>query len=132
MRRSDGLFGPLRFAALVRDRRGTAAVEMALTSSGLFAFIFGIMQFGYALWMQNALDYSVATAARCAALNCSADIAAYAAAASGADFASSVFTPTSPDPSCGKQVSGSYAMTIPVPFVSDFSVTLTAQACYPI
>ena len=103
---------------------------MALASSGLFAFMFGIMQFGYALWLQNALDFSVAAAARCASMSCSTDIPGYAASASGASFASSVFTLSTP--SCGNQVAASYPMTIPVPFVNDFSVTLTAQACYPI
>jgi len=57
-----------RLRALVRDRRASTAVEFALAAPALFLFMFGIIEVGYALWMQNALDYSVAAAARCASL----------------------------------------------------------------
>src|SRR5947207_6842706 len=61
-----------RLRALVRDRRANTAVEFALAAPALFLFMFGIIEVGYALWMQNALDYSVAAAARCASLSGSA------------------------------------------------------------
>ena len=57
-----------RLHALAKDRRANVAVELALAMPALCMFIFGIIEVGYALWMQNALDYSVATAARCASL----------------------------------------------------------------
>ena len=53
-----------RLRALIRDRRANTAVEFALAAPALFLFMFGIIEVGYALWMQNALDYSVAAAAR--------------------------------------------------------------------
>src|SRR5437763_16704806 len=58
-----------RLRALVRDRRTSTAVEFALAAPALFLFRFGIIECGYALWMQNGLDYSVAAAARCDSLN---------------------------------------------------------------
>jgi Flp pilus assembly protein TadG len=114
---------------------GTAAVELALVAPALFTFVFGIAETGRALWLQNALDYSVAEAARCAAINPTAcgsanDIQNYAAARSGSGIAASVFSVTTPMPSCGNQVSASYPMALTIPFLT-VSVTLTAQACYP-
>ena len=124
------------------DVRGGAVVEIALTIMVLVIFLFGIIQFGFAMWLQNALDYSVAEAARCATVNAtvcgtSSQIQNYAAAQSGFDFAPSVFTVTKPatvpsSPQCpnGNQVSALYPMTITIPTFA-FSVTLQAQACYP-
>jgi Flp pilus assembly protein TadG len=114
---------------LGREQRGSVAVEMGIIALAFLAFLVGILQFGYALWLQNALNYSVAAAARCASLSCSTDIASYAADASGAGFASTVFSLGTA--ACGNQVTASYAMVLPIPFVSNSAVTLTAQACYP-
>src|SRR5213078_5330203 len=81
-----------RFRAVAKDRRAAAAVELALAMPALCLFIFGIIEVGYALWVQNALDYSVATAARCASLNLTgsscvgspSQVTTYAASRSGA------------------------------------------------
>src|SRR2546423_2973024 len=89
-----------RLRALARDRRANTAVEFALAAPAIFLFMFGIIEVGYALWMQNALDYSVAAAARCASLNGSAcavvngnsQVTTYAASESGASLTSSAFT----------------------------------------
>jgi len=115
--------------------RGEAAVELALVAPALFMFVFGIAETGRALWLQNALDYSVAEAARCASVNPTAcgsatDIENYAAARSGSGLDASVFSLTTPSPSCGNQVSANYPMALMIPFLT-LSVTLTAQACYP-
>jgi Flp pilus assembly protein TadG len=117
------------------DWRGSAAVELAPVAPALFMFVFGIAETGRALWLQNALDYSVAEAARCASINPTAcgsanDIENYAAARSGSGVNASVFSVTAPMPSCGNQVSATYPMALLIPFLT-LSVTLTAQACYP-
>src|SRR5204862_3247510 len=89
-----------RLRALIRDRRANTAVEFALAAPALFLFMFGIIEVGYALWMQNALDYSVAAAARCASLSgsaCSGSpslVTSYAASESGASLTSGAFTYT--------------------------------------
>jgi hypothetical protein len=124
---------------LIEDRRASAAVELALAMPALCLFIFGIIEVGYALWIQNALDYSVASAARCASLNgsaCSGKLldGTYAASLSGATIAASVFSYspnlTYPTSGCGCQVSASYSMSLDIPWTS-LTVGLSSQACYP-
>ena len=119
--------------ALRRDASGIAAVEFALVSIPLCLFVFGIIATGQAVWLQNALTASVAEAARCASVNptlcgTASQIQTYAAQQTSAGFASSIFSVTSP--SCGNQVSASYALPLTIPFMT-LSVNLTAQACFP-
>ena len=115
------------------DRTGSTAVDFALIASPLLLLLFGTMELGRMLWYQNALNYSVEEAARCASIdvnNCStsAQIKSYAAARSGAGFATSTFT--SSTSGCGHLVSASYPVSLVIPF-SPISITLTAQSCYP-
>jgi Flp pilus assembly protein TadG len=117
--------------ALARDRRGGPVIEFAMAAPALFLFLFSIIGFGYALWIQNALDFSVVTAARCASLNggsCSGQVASYAAGQSGASIASSVFAYTR-TAACGCQVTATYSMPLGIPW-TDLTVVLTSDACY--
>lgn len=121
-----------RRRGLVRDPGGTASLEMAFVAMPLFLFIFGVINAGRALWLQSALESSVMQAARCATVNPSLcgtanQIAAYAAAQSGAGFTSAVFSFA--QASCGNRVSARYPLTLPV---LNVSLNLSAQACYPI
>jgi Flp pilus assembly protein TadG len=116
------------------DRRGNAAIEVALTLPALMLMIFGVIEFGRALWLQNALDFSVAEAARCASVNATlcgteAEITAFASEQAGSGFDASIFSAGSA--SCGHSVSASYPMALTIPF-APISVTLQAQACFPI
>jgi Flp pilus assembly protein TadG len=116
-----------------RDQRGATAVEIGLVLTPLLLFLLGTMEFGRAMWIQNALNYSVEEAARCASNNTTtcgsaSDITTFATSRSGANFATSVFTATTP--SCGNMVSASYPMYLYIPF-GNYSITLTAQACFP-
>src|SRR5262252_5116591 len=118
-----------RLRALTRDRRANTAVEFALAAPALFVFMFGIIEVGYALWMQNALDYSVAAAARCASLSTSqssgnspcgpsggnSQVTTYAASESGASLTSGAFTYNS-GASCGCQVTGGYTIALDIPW----------------
>lgn len=120
-------------AALAGNRRGSVAIELAFTAPALLLFLVGMCETGRMLWLQNALNYSVAEAARCWSNNsttCGSASAAqtYAANASGAGFTTSVFTGSTP--SCGKQVSASYPMALAIPYMN-LSLTLTSKACYP-
>jgi Flp pilus assembly protein TadG len=116
------------------DRDGNAAVEFALIMPALFSFLIGIMFVGVALWRQNALDYSVAEAARCASdasstCGTATQITSYAAGVSGANFDSTVFIYTAPTAgSCGYLVTASYPMSVPY---LNLSMTLTSRACWP-
>lgn len=130
------LRGIAGLCGLRHDAHGSAAVELALVAPAMFMFVFGIAEFGRALWLKNALDYSVAEAARCASVNpavcgSASDIENYAAARSGSGVDALAFSVTTPDPECGKQISANYPMPLMIPFLT-LSVTLTAQACYPI
>ena len=122
-------FGGLR--SLARDRRGGPVIEFAMAAPALFLFLFGIIEFGYALWIQNSLDFTVATAARCAGLiggSCSGQVASYAASQSGASIASSVFAYTR-TAACGCQVTATYSMPLGIPW-TDLTVILTSDARY--
>jgi Flp pilus assembly protein TadG len=119
--------------ALANNRSGHAAVELAFVLPALLLFIFGIMEVGHVLWLQNALDYSVEEAARCISNNpaqCgnASQTQSFAASQSGAGFLTSVFTVTTA--SCGNQVSASYPVVLTIPYMN-LSATLTSQACYP-
>ena len=131
---------PLR--SLARDHRANTAVEFALAAPAIFLFMFGIIEVGYALWIQNALDYSVAAAARCASLSTSqtsgnspcapsggnSQVTAYAAGESGASLTSGAFTYNS-GASCGCQVTGSYTIALDIPWDNALSVNLSSSAC---
>jgi hypothetical protein len=117
----------------LRHRCGNAAVEVALTLPAVLLMIFGIIEFGRALWLQSALDYSVVEAARCASVNhtrCGTpdQIRTFASEQAGSGFDISVFSTMTA--SCGNQVTGQYPMTLTIPF-APLSLTLTAQACFP-
>jgi Flp pilus assembly protein TadG len=119
--------------AQTRDVRGSVAIEFALTAIVFLLFLFGIMESGRAMWLQSALNYSVAEAARCASINptlcgTTSQIQSYASGQSGAGFESSIFFANTA--SCGNQVSASYPLALTIPTLA-ISVTLTAQACYP-
>ena len=127
-----------RLRVLREDRRANAAVEFAFAAPALFLFIFGIIEMGYALFLQNALDYSVAVASRCASLNgtsCTGQLSngAYAASQAGANIDGSVFSynanPLYPASGCGCEVTASYPLPLNIPF-ANISVTLSANACY--
>jgi Flp pilus assembly protein TadG len=67
---------------LLRDRRGGAAVEFAVTISAFLVFLIGIVEFGRALWTDNALQFAADQAGRYVIVNPAAtddEIAGYAA-----------------------------------------------------
>jgi Flp pilus assembly protein TadG len=135
MKRTPREFRKFRlFKALTSDRSGGSAVEFAFAAPAFLMFIFGIMELGRVLWLQNALDYSVVAAARCISNNQSqcgnaSQTQSFAASQAGAGFAASVFTVTSA--SCGNKISASYPVVLDIPYMN-ISTTLTSQACYPV
>src|SRR5579862_2426027 len=100
----------------------------------MLMFLFGIIATGQTVWRQNGLNTSVAAAARCASVNpilcgTAGQIQAYAAKWTSIGFSPSVFSVTTAQ--CGNQITASYPTPLLIPFLS-LSVTLRAQACYPI
>ena len=132
--RSSLIHRPIgRLCAVIKDRRGSSAVQLALALPAMCLFIFGIIEVGYTLWLQNALDYSVATAARCASINgnpCSTgNVTTYAASRAGSSsIGSSAYTYTR-TAACGCQVSATYPMALDIPWDRALSVTLTSNSC---
>lgn len=128
-RRTRGL------ARLHKARGGTAAVELALLLPAFLTFLLGIVEFGRLFWTQSALQFAVEAAARCAAVNtttCNGTTATQNYAASqvfGITVPSASFTVS--QPSCGNEVSISYAFTFVAPTLLPWTVSLNAQSCHP-
>ena len=107
------------------------SVDFALVAAPLLLLILGTMEVGRTLWYQNALNYSVEEAARCATVdvnncNTSDQIKSYAAARSGAGFTAATFSTSTSG--CGNLIAASYPMSIGV---ANMTITLKAQSCYP-
>ena len=118
---------------ILSERSGATAVEFAIIMPSLLLLLLGIMDFGRALWVQNALHFSVQQAARCASIdanNCGtpSQTTGFAARQAGAGFTSAMFTAASAN--CGNQVSASYPIQLYIPYFN-YALTLTAQSCYP-
>lgn len=127
---------------LWRCRAGVTAVEVAFLMPVLLLFLFGIVEFGRAMWIQSSLQYAVAAAARCAAIDPSTcgNVPAYAAKqVLGLSIPSSTFTYTS-GASCGisgytsgAKVSANYTFnTVVARLIPSLSnIHLNATACQP-
>lgn len=53
---------------LLRDRSGQAAVEFALIAPAFFLIMFGVMDFGRAMWINSTIEHAAAEGARYAAI----------------------------------------------------------------
>ena len=120
---------------LFHCRAGNPAVEMALLLPVFLTLVYGIVEFGRVLWTLSTLHYAVEEAARCASINAttcgtSTQIQSYAAnRASTIGVATSVFTPTTA--ACGHKVAASYVFPFAVSGFMPYTITLTAQSCFP-
>ncbi|MGH6846155.1 MAG: TadE/TadG family type IV pilus assembly protein [Methylocella sp.] len=123
---------------LFTDRRGTSAVEFALTLPVFILLILGVYQIGYGMWAQFGLQHGAQMAARCMAVaaaatnpttcNTTASIQSYAVSQSyGLSPSPSVFTVS--QPTCGNQISATYTVSPAVASIGIPALTLYAQAC---
>jgi Flp pilus assembly protein TadG len=123
---------------LYRDQRGGTLVEFTIVLPVFLSLTFGIIQAGLMLWAQVGLQHGVEMAARCASLgdigNAAANastVKSFAASNSwGINPPASSFTVDPASPNCpgGNLVTASYPFTA-IQYL--FSITLTAQSCYP-
>jgi Flp pilus assembly protein TadG len=117
-------------------RRGSVAVEFAIAFPFVLLAVVGLMEFGRIIWSQTTLDYAVEAAARCAAIDLgecgsAAAIENFAAsAAAGLPVGAANFAVASAG--CGVEITGTMPFEFAVPALFPFSLTLTAQACYPV
>jgi len=118
---------------LFKDRRGTSAVEFALTLPVFILMVLGLWQISYGMWAQFALQHGAEMAARCMAVNqtlCGDTTSTqnYAASQSyGLNPSPTIFAVSTQN--CGNQVSAVYTVS---PAVANFGIpalTLNAQAC---
>ena len=136
--------GSVIFGGRVRRRRlwhldegGSTLIEFAFASTVLLVLMYGILEFGRVLYLQNQLQQGVAMAARWATVTsgvCSntSQIQSYASARSSvfltipaADFTVNC------NAGCGNNVSVAYPFSFTIPFYGTTSLNLTAQSCYP-
>ena len=131
--RSKGWLGLLR--RLGQDRRGTTALEFALLSPALFLLLYGTIEFGRMMWTQEALNFAVQDAARCAAVTpttcgTSTQIASYAANDIASNYVpASAFSSSSA--ACGYQVTASFVYPFIATGLFSMTPTLSASACFP-
>ena len=122
---------------------GSVAVEFAVTVTALLLLFLGIFEFGRYFYYLSSLQQAVEAAARCASIGspaCESGGAVTAAAVQsyaasqipGTSVPSSVFALTTPAPSCGQQVTGSFAFTSVAPQLFPFSLAIGASSCYPV
>ncbi len=123
----------MRLVRFLSDVRAAAAVEFGVTVPAFVVIVFAVIEACFMLWTQFSLQHGVEMGARCASVNTSIcgntqAIQDYAAKhAYGLNPPLSTFTVSTP--SCGTQVSASYAF----PMVTTYfgSITLTARSCFP-
>ena len=124
---------------LLKNNRGATAVEFALVALPVLMLIFGIMQTGYIVWIDNLLHISVNTAARCGAISTSTTLPCYGPGlANMTTTANLIFHPIpfgvsatfSNNSTCSGDGGSGLIGTYPVNFRL-FRLTLTAKSCYP-
>ena len=124
---------------LAACRRGVSAVEMALVLTLFLGLLFGVINFSLVLWTQASLYFAAQAAARCASVNstiCGAPAsgALVEAYALNQYFGQSlgVANPfTYSATGCGHTVLARYDYPLSIPFYGDYSLALSATACFP-
>jgi Flp pilus assembly protein TadG len=118
---------------LAADRRGAAAVEMAMVMPALLLLLLGGMEAGRMAWTKATLTYAVQEAARCGAVNatlCPTDGAIQAVAAQrGAVLRVPAASFVVAHPACGVQVSVDVTQGFILYRLAPDAPHITAQVC---
>jgi Flp pilus assembly protein TadG len=103
---------------LVCHRRGAAAVEFAIVAPLLFAIVFGLVEFGRALMVEQALVSAAREACRVAVLagTTRQDVVDRATASLGAASISNFTITMNPDPPSSATEGTPVTITLAVPF----------------
>lgn len=134
----------LMLRTLGQAQNGATLVEFALVAPVFLALLFGALEFGRALWTQQALQETAIAGARCMALpqtNCATDTTTFiqqVASQWGVSLTSANITPNN-NTSCGgtsgfSQVSLTFTFTSVVAGlvgIPSGGVPLRATACFP-
>jgi Flp pilus assembly protein TadG len=121
---------------LLKNDRGTTAVEFAMSAMAVIWFILGIMQTGYIVWIDNLLNVSVDAAARCGAVQSTTSPCQGSGLANMQNTANLVFGPMSGatfsnNTNCSADGGTGLIGTYNVSIVFVANLTLTANSCYP-
>jgi Flp pilus assembly protein TadG len=121
--------------ALIADRRGGTAAEFAMILPALLLLLLGIVESGRLIWSQSVLHFAVENAARCASVDATkcgsvSAVQNYAIdRASGLALTAAEVSVTTP--ACGSQVLATYPFQTVAGMLLPFSITLSAQSCFP-
>jgi len=122
-------------AELVGDCRGAAATEFALVAPALCLVLYGTMEFGRMAWTQQALNFAVEEAARCASVTPSVCGTSQQIATYAANEISTGYVPVTAfsggTASCGHLVTASFAYPFVATGLFSLTPTLSATACEP-
>src|SRR5215475_6808 len=130
--------------SFLKNHRGVAAAEFALVALPVMAFIIGIVQFGWVVWVDNLLHISVDTASRCGAIGSVTSPCDGSGTTAMIATANTVFQPLTGatftnNSGCsiaagsglaGSGLVGTYPISIGLGIFA-MNLTLTAQSCYP-
>lgn len=131
----------------ILGERGVTSIEFAFVLPILLLIVFGLVDFGRAIWTQTTLDYAVQAAARCEAISptlCTPDLPTYAA---NHAFALPFTSPNTPQTvfsqsaglcsvdsnnnPTGVQVRANYRFLYIFPLFHSYSGPFVSIACYP-
>jgi Flp pilus assembly protein TadG len=118
---------------LARDRRGAAAVEMAMVMPAVLLLLLGTMEVGRMAWTKATLTYAVQEAARCGAVNTTLCPTTGAIQAVAAQRAAVLQVPAAAflvaHPACGVQVSVDVTHGFILYKLAPDAPHITAQVC---
>jgi Flp pilus assembly protein TadG len=121
---------------LLACESGASAVEAGLVMTIFLGFLYGIVNFGLVLWTQASLHFAVQAAARCASVNsttCGSTTAVQSYAL--AQYHGQPLGGTNPftytATGCGHTVRAAYTYSLSLPFYGNYSLPLSAAACFP-
>jgi len=118
---------------LLKNNRGTTAVEFALVALPVLVFILGIIQTAWIVWIDNLLHISVDTAARCGAVQSTTSPCSGTNMVTTANqvFGLSGVTFNLNNSNCSGDGGTGLIGTYNVSIVFVVNLTLTAKSCYP-
>ena len=123
----------MNLSPLLRDQRGSAAVEFAIVGPIFLTLTIGMIYTCLLLFSMGSMQYAVEEAARCASVkttvcSSSGNTVTYAQGVYYGPLISPTFTSTTA--ACGHVVSGSASFGLNMG-LSTLTVPLTATACFP-
>ena len=121
------------FARILRDERGTTAIEMAILAPVFFLIIIGMVYVGLLMFTMGSMHYAVEAAARCASVE--TDICSNAASTESYAMSKYFGGYVTPDftyaaETCGQSVSADATFVLDLG-VRKISIPLSATACFP-